>query len=67
MIIPPTITVSELHSNYLAILTGLGDAPVIVQRRSKPIAVLVAIDAWNNLQRKLQEYEKGGNNHDADA
>lgn len=52
-IVPKT----HLRDRIRSELDDLGDDTLVVTERGKPVAVLVSVDRWNDLQEALEEME----------
>lgn len=50
-----TESISEFRNNYDAALKKLAQGPVLLLQRSKPAAVLVEPESWNQIAEEMQE------------
>jgi prevent-host-death family protein len=48
--VPPIVPVSELRNKHGQIFGLLRRGPVVLAQRSRPAAVLVSVEEWNELQ-----------------
>lgn len=51
------ISKTDLRDRIRSELADLGDDTIVVTDRSRPVAVVVAVERWNDLQLALEELE----------
>jgi prevent-host-death family protein len=51
------VTVTDLQRRAAEVIGGLADGPVIVSQRGRPAAVIVAAEAYEQMERALEEAE----------
>ena len=56
-IIPDVVPVSELRGNHKKIFSQIQNGPVILAQHSKPAAVLVSVDNWNDREKRIDVLE----------
>lgn len=54
----PILPVSDLRYKTKEILNQVGDEPVVLTQRGRATAVLINIDAYNEMVRRLQALEE---------
>ena len=52
-----TTTVSKLRSDLASLLASLGDGPLLVMSHSKPAAVLIEPEMFENLMERIENLE----------
>lgn len=52
---PQNVPISEMKLNQPAVLTMLENGPVLLNNRSKGVAVLVDVEQWNRLMEQLED------------
>ncbi len=55
--IPQMESVSSLRNNYNALIERLSDGPIVLSQYAKGAAVLVSIEQWNMIAKRLQVLE----------
>ena len=58
MLMPTTVPVSDLRNKHREVFGMLKDGPILLAARSRGEAVLVDIDHWNKLIKKLAKFEQ---------
>ena len=53
-----TESITDFRNNYDAALRKLAQGPVLLLQRSKPAAVLVWPDTWNQIAEELARYRR---------
>ena len=53
----PTIAASDLRANTNDAFAMLAEGPIVVTSRAAPKAVLVSVDEWNRIARRLRMLE----------
>jgi len=51
------VTVTDLQRRAAEVLDGLGEGPVVVSQRGRPAAVLMTAEAYEQIERALEEVE----------
>jgi len=51
------VGISELRANFDKVLAALGKHKVLLERRNKPLAVIVPIEKYNYMQRLIELIE----------
>jgi prevent-host-death family protein len=51
------VTVTELQRRAAEVIGQLDEEPIIISQRGKPAAVLLAADAYERIERALEEVE----------
>ena len=57
-VVPQIEPVTRLARDHTAIFALLRNGPVILAQHSKPAAVLVDVDTWNDAVRRLASFER---------
>lgn len=52
---PPVVPASDLKQNQATVLSQIEDGPVIIAQRGHAVAVIVALDEWNQIAAELEE------------
>jgi PHD/YefM family antitoxin component YafN of YafNO toxin-antitoxin module len=55
--LPQIEPITRLQKNHGSILRMLANGPVILTQHSKPAAVMIAPDQWDNIAKRLQMLE----------
>jgi prevent-host-death family protein len=55
--IPKILPFSDLRVRQSEVLDMLSDEPIVLAQRGRPAAVLVSVEAWNDLIERLEEAE----------
>jgi len=55
--LPQMASVTELRNDYLTLFAKLKNGPVVLAQRSKPAAVLISAAQWDDIARRLDQYE----------
>ena len=56
-IIPDVVPVSQLRGNHKKIFGQIEKGPVILAQHSKPAAVLVSVENWNDREKRIEVLE----------
>jgi prevent-host-death family protein len=52
------VTISDLQRNAAEVISELDKGPVVVSQRGRPAAVLLGTDAFDEIERALEEAER---------
>jgi prevent-host-death family protein len=52
------VPISDFHIRQADVLTKLGKGPVILAQRSKPAAVLLSMQDWDQMQAELKRLRR---------
>lgn len=55
--LPQMASVTELRNDYNTLFARLSAGPIVLAQRSKPAAVLVSPEQWNEIARRLEQFE----------
>jgi prevent-host-death family protein len=56
--LPQMASVTDLRNDYNALIGRLHEGPIVLSQRSKPAAVLVSPEYWNETARLIQELQE---------
>lgn len=54
------VGISELRTNFNKILEALSKYKVLLERRNKPVAVIMAIEKYNRMEEFIELIEEAG-------
>ena len=54
---PQIVPITDLRKAHLDVLARLADGPVYLVQRSRPAAVLLSTDQWDQLNERLADLE----------
>jgi len=55
---PQIVPISDFRIRQAEVLTKLDNGPVFLAQRSKPAAVLLSMDGWEDLQKELSRLRR---------
>ena len=54
---PKMVPISELRNQHLRVFEMAQAQPVILAQHSKPAAVLISVDQWDGMAKRMEELE----------
>ena len=56
--VPQIVPVTEMRQHHKQVLEKLHNGPVILAQRSKPTAILVSIEEWDQMVQDAQKHRR---------
>jgi prevent-host-death family protein len=56
--LPQMASVTDFRNNYVQLVERLNDGPIILAQRSKPVAVVISPQQWDNMADELAQLRR---------